>query len=163
MASKMWVIVGAVLVMAACGSRDRTPGTRGGSGSPNGTVRDSGVVTGDTDGGIPGVDAGQLDAGGLADSGGEPVALDPNKALTALTPAEVMALCERMVAAQGTQPAECGDGLTVNPNTYEECVAEQSSAAGTCTVGQVLECMDSLQGDLCNFLMTPACAALFEC
>jgi len=172
----MWAIVGLAGAMLACGTRDRTPGTRNGSGAPNGTPRDTGINTVDPDGGATNLDGGLLvdagpteDAGPSADSGGAldtgtgPVNLDPSKVLSTLTPEEVAALCQEVVAAQGTESVVCNEEITIEPTTFEECVADQVTSESSCTVGQLQACLNSLQGDLCNFLESAACAAFFEC
>jgi hypothetical protein len=154
--------------MIACGGRDRVPGSRG-AGSPTGEVRDSGSGT-VTDGG-PGVDAGTADDGGVvntdgggpvSDGGGTPTPLDRSKSLSALSPDEVGQLCTYVIDAQGTEVAECFEGeITIEPTIYSECINMPPS--GTCTVGQILDCYDSIQGDPCNLLTSTECQALQGC
>lgn len=150
-----------VAALAACGgSRDRPPGTREGSGAPTGETRDSGVAQGvdggepARDGGIPGID------GGLPDSGA-PAELDPSEDVSNLEPDELATLCQIVIAATGTEEVICPGEIAVTPATYEQCVSGAYGAG--CTVGAVLTCMSSLEGDLCNLFATEGCAEFLEC
>lgn len=156
------------LLMAGCGgSRERAAGTRNGPGSPTGQTPDSGVTSPTVDGGQVGeTDAGQVlmppDGGtGEHDAGTGAVELDRSALVGDLSAEERAEFCRRLTAAQGEDTVTCSEEVEITPNTQQECEADTSG--GACTVGQVLDCMDSLDGDLCNILVTPECQALFEC
>jgi hypothetical protein len=151
------VALSVALVMVGCGaSRDRASGTRNGTGAPGRVTPDAGFADSGISG--PGLDAGP---NGGRDGGTGPTSLDRDDPVSSLTQTQLAELCQRVVDAQGTESKDC-DGFTVNPSTYEECVSDPP-AGSTCTVGQILDCLDSLNGDLCQFLQSPACGALFEC
>ncbi len=85
--------------------------------------------------------------------------IDETKKISELTAEEKKSLCEEGLAAQGTAPKECGQGVTITPNTQAECEASNSN----CTVKQVRACDDSLGGDICKILATAECTALVQC
>lgn len=85
--------------------------------------------------------------------------IDENKKISELTADEKKTLCEENVSAQGGAAKDCGNGITVTPDTQAECEAGTSN----CTVKQVRACSDSLGGDVCKVLATDECKALIAC
>lgn len=152
MAYRSWLVMMALAGLVACGgSRDRAPGTRTNNSTNNnngGGVFDSGVST--------------QDAGTVGRDGGVPTSnLDRSKDVSELTPSELAELCTLAVQATGTEPTMCEGEITIEPTDYDECV--QGGAPAGCTVGEYLDCLDSLDGDLCQFFQSPQCMVLFQC
>lgn len=166
--SRWLILTLALSCLVACGgSRDRSSGTRNGPGAPSGSgTPDAGVVV-DSDGSVtvPADGGAPVDAGGpLGDGGGGGGGELPPPAtlLTELSPDDLDAVCRYIVERQGSQPVTCEGEIEISPTSYDACIMGAINT-GTCNVGQLVDCMDTLDGDLCNLFVTEACQILLAC
>jgi hypothetical protein len=100
------------------------------------------------------------------DGGGTPSrsGVDRGKYLDQLTESERRTLCTWGITAQGG-PSErvCGDAGTWTVYSIEECVASPATSSTHCQVALVEDCIDSLHGDTCNWLVTTECKTYVAC
>lgn len=95
-----------------------------------------------------------------ADSG-----VDSDKRVAELSESEVRDVCEAGIEAQGGEGTthDCGDGVTAEVGTVDECVADYQDFPSDCelTVGELEACVNDWD-DLCGD-PPPSCQPLFEC
>lgn len=91
--------------------------------------------------------------------------VDGGKALISLSAGEQMDLCEYIVASGPSEPVDCGDGVTAEPTTVSECVADFSDFTADCTatVAQAEACAEAIGADPCGDSFPAECAWVFDC
>lgn len=92
----------------------------------------------------------------------------PGRALTSLSAAETRSVCTYVSAQVGTGMTECGEGVTVNGTTVDECVEDFGSppAGCTATVGDVERCSELLGDNPCAIVsgsLPAECSFLASC
>jgi hypothetical protein len=80
-----------------------------------------------------------------------------------LTPAEQRALCTWAIAAEGgarEYACEVGSGSVYS---VDKCAASLADNPPHCQVAVVEDCVNSVHGDPCQLLVTPACKTYVLC
>lgn len=101
--------------------------------------------------------------GGDEDSG---PGIDEDKQLAELSSEEKERFCEWQSENGPTEAAECEGGSSVGAvGTLEECVDGFDAFPSDCdlTVGQMMDCTESLAEDPCEGIASPECGPLLDC
>jgi hypothetical protein len=103
----------------------------------------------------------------MACGGGGDDGVDGDKSITELTEAEISAVCESTLAAQGGPGhVEQCDGYEVEVETQAECEASLAQVPAACsgvTVAEAEACSEDFGADLCAEEIPASCVELFEC
>lgn len=119
----------------------------------------------------PGGDPDPVDGGGMVGDGaiGTSSGLSRNVALFDLSPGQASVLCDWTNLKQGGygRSASCPSGSVQSTNlSNQDCVNSTSALGGRCatvTVGNIEDCVNAVQTDLCKFETAPACVAVAMC
>lgn len=90
-----------------------------------------------------------------------------SKSMADLSEKDREAVCKEMGKSAPTEETDCGDGVTSGAFDQGDCVdaLEEYAACGDLTVGDVRDCNDVLNEDVCDLsgLEDDACKPLVDC
>lgn len=96
--------------------------------------------------------------------------VSPSAQITTLSEADRRAVCTYVINAQGgPRTHDCGDGVTFEVPTVEECVVEAAMFPTECmlTVGELEGCAEAVGPDPCTGIRSPAaeaeCGPIIDC
>ncbi len=100
-----------------------------------------------------------------SDGGITPSGLDRKQKLNTLDSAQKGSLCDWVVEETAGINKQCGENVTVESQTREECLSDLPSAENTCdaTVGHYEDCMGQLKSDPCKAFTNDACIEVISC